>query len=121
MQTSQPGLAPIQWRKEPGFDARNRVLVTVDVRKLDNAWKREGVGLYIPSGGGGGEIAGRRAAFSEYLKSGKPVNTPVVNVQKDGSVRFANGRHRFSVLRDMGYHRVAVSVPRSQAARLRAL
>lgn len=87
--------------------------VVVSAAALDGAWSRD-EGYYIPPGGGGAEIAGRRDRFARFLDSGQPVEAPKAVLSGD-AVALDDGRHRFSVLRDMGIDRVAVTVPAEQA------
>ena len=91
-------------------------LITVRVDKLDKGWKLDD-GYIGP--GGAGEIKGRRKRFSEFLKTGKPIEAPEVTVTKSGQVIFTNGRHRTSVLRDRGQKTIVIAVPKGQAERIR--
>lgn len=95
-------------------------MVKVNVSKLDRAWARD-EGFYIPRGGGGAEIGGRRAGFERFLKSNRSVQASTVSVDKRGVVSFVDGRHRFSVLRDRGKRSVYVAVPRGQERRIKSL
>lgn len=97
---------------------RLRVLVEVDVGKLDAAWAQD-VNFHIPTGGGGAEIAGRRANFAAFLAKRVAVEAPGVHLDKYGNVYFRDGRHRFSVLRDRGARRVVIAVDRGQAKKFR--
>lgn len=88
--------------------------IMVDTAKLENAWK-DIDDEYIPPGGGGNEIGGRRANFKAFLAKGKPVESSRVTFGPDGKLSFIDGRHRFSVLRDMGVKKVGLTVPKAQA------
>lgn len=112
----EKGLPPVQYVKAPRD--RNKVLVKVDVAKLNDAWKKD-KGYYIPRGGGGAAVPGKREGVREYLKKGKPLEAPSVNVDRHGTASFNDGRHRFSVLRDKGYKQVYVAVDRKDAARVK--
>jgi hypothetical protein len=103
---------PHRGAKSPGYTT-----LMVDPQKLDAAWQKD-EGFHVPPGGGGAEIRGRRAAFERFLATGAPVEAPKVNLAGE-AVAFDDGRHRFSVLRDAGIDRVAVTVPASQAAEFR--
>ncbi len=106
----------VKFEPDPGsIDRRRYATVVADVGKLDKGWADD-KGFYIPAGGGGAEIAGRRAGVEDFLKEGKPVHQPRVALGPDGRPVFNDGRHRFSVLRDKGHGRVPVTVPRGQAA-----
>lgn len=109
----------------PHDSARGRssryATVLVDVTKIDTAWRDTDPKFYIPPGGGGAEIPGRRDRFTEFLTKGRPVEASKVYVGKAGDVSFEDGRHRFSVLRDSGAKLVAVTVPRSSAERVKRM
>lgn len=87
--------------------------IMVDPAKLDEAWKKQDT--YIPAGGGGAEMAGKRNSFQEFLATRKAIESSKSFINKDGSVDFEDGRHRFSVLRDRGVSRVGMTVPEDQA------
>jgi hypothetical protein len=93
----------------------NLEVVEVSVSKLDALWK-ENKSFYIPKGGGGAEIKGRRQEFREFRKKDKPIEMSQVHVRKDGSFGFADGRHRFSVFRDEGRKTILVTTERGAAA-----
>jgi len=99
---------------------RRRAVVLVDVARLDAAWSRDR-GYYIPPGGGGAEIAGRRVDFRHFLASGRAIEPPRIVIDEDGTVSFLDGRHRFSVLRDLGVRTIPVIVERRSARRAQAL
>jgi tRNA nucleotidyltransferase (CCA-adding enzyme) len=91
-------------------------VVLVDVSKFDAEWSKD-EGFYISSSGKN-EISNRREKFQEFLKTGKPIIMPSVSVRDIGSrglIGFTNGRHRFAVLRDMGFTEIPVSVDAKSA------
>ena len=99
-------------------EARHETTVMVDVKALDGAWVKDG-GYYIPPGGGGGEIGGRRHHFAAFLQKGEPIQASKVTVDPEtGIAAFTDGRHRFSVLRDMGVERVAITIPKDDLRKL---
>lgn len=100
-----------------GGGAGGYATVEVDPKKLDAAWSKD-AGYYVPPGGGGAEVPGRRDRVTEFLKTGEPLEAPYAVLSGD-AVSFGDGRHRFSVLRDGGADRVAVTVPESQAGEFR--
>lgn len=117
-ETGPPGVEFTRHEKS----GRGEVLVMVDPARLDAAYARGHPDYYIPRGGGGGEIKGRRAEFERFLAKGKPIQASRVTYDPDeGSVDFIDGRHRFSVLRDLGVRAVGVMVPRKQADTFREL
>lgn len=102
--------------RSPNAAANGEVVVLADVNKLDRAWSQDR-GFYIPPGGGGAEIGGRREDFRAFQRGGKPIEMPRVTVGRDGSVSFIDGRHRTSELRDQGVKVIPVTVDRSEAKR----
>lgn len=105
--------------------SKDTVVIVVDVEKLDKLWKKYSPDLYIPEGGGGAEIGGRRDEFERFLEEdpNRPIEMPRVAVLPANSryndsdepiVGFANGRHRFSIMRDKkGKKAIAIQVDRS--------
>jgi hypothetical protein len=93
----------------------------VDVAALNAAWRADAASYYIshdpPQGTYDGgdqapEIAGRRARFLEWLRgfgTRDAMEASMVSYTRYG-VDFTDGRHRFSVLRDLGIDRVPVTV-----------
>jgi hypothetical protein len=101
-------------------DRGTYVLVTVDVAKVDLAWQpiRE---HYIGLDGSGAKIE-RLEGFSRWLNKNpaKPIWASTLYLSDERNwVHFHDGRHRFAVLRDLGYRTVRVAVPRRQAAQFR--
>ena len=80
---------------------QGRALTWVDTAKFDAAFQNSKE-YYIGAGGTGNTIRNRYAAFKEFMTTGVPIEVSTVTVNKDGSVSFDNGRHRYSVLRDGG-------------------
>lgn len=97
--------------------------VLVDVAKFDADWQAD-EGFAIPPGGGGAEIIGRRRDFARFLERaierGTTVDVPEVYATADGLPRVEDGRHRFSLLRDMGLRHLPVAVPRADAETIAA-
>jgi hypothetical protein len=101
-------------------DRPSHRLVTVDVVKLDRAWKPTG-DHYIDLDGHGANI-GRLERFEGWLTEnpGKAIEASTVYLSDERNwVWFHDGRHRFAVLRDLGYRTIKVAVRRGQAARFR--
>lgn len=88
----------------------NAVTLYLDVDKVDEMLKKSDPDRYITRGGGGAEIGGRREGFEDFLREGKQVEQPFAVFDKAGGLSIDDGRHRFAVLRDMGYKSVPVSV-----------
>jgi SPP1 gp7 family putative phage head morphogenesis protein len=74
--------------------------VELDIDELDAMWAKDAQ-FYIPRGGGGAEMAGRLEGNVKYFKTGKPIEMPLVHIDKDGVLSFTDGRHRVTVLRDI--------------------
>jgi hypothetical protein len=113
--TELPDGRKVKWVPDPIANPRANVTILIDPRKMDADWAKDR-NFYIPPGGGGAEIGGRRSGFEEFLRKGTPVQAPKVELGADGLPTFVNGRHRFSVVRDLGATEVAVTIPRSQVA-----
>ena len=103
------GLAFVQeyWDHKSGM-----VPVLADVAKVDAAWKLDS-SAYVGPGGTENAIRTRYPDFQQWLKehAQTPIIMPHIGVYK-GTLLFGNGRHRFSVLRDMGIKKIWVSVCR---------
>lgn len=91
--------------------------VLVDVEKVDAAWKK-GDQQHISPGGKGG-VSGRYERFGEFWDDGNVVIAPLLNVRKNGTVEFNNGRHRFAYLRDHGFKQIPVSMDEEDLQRAR--
>src|SRR5262245_46607348 len=83
-----------------------RILLMVDARALDDAWRESAAHIkdhYIPPGGGGAEIVGRRQGFLDFLATGRRVEASrVAFTNPGGFLGFEDGRPRFRVLCDLG-------------------
>lgn len=95
-------------------------LVLVDPAAFDKAWSKDR-SLYIPPGGGGAEIEGRRSGVLTFLATGAALEASFVELTEDGTPGFTDGRHRYSVLRDEGADAIALTVPAEQADEFRRL
>lgn len=81
--------------------------VWVNINKVDKMWQNDD--LYIGKGGKNG-IGNRYERFGEWLsQSDEPVKAPSIYIDDD-TIRFNNGRHRFSWFRDHGYESMPVSM-----------
>jgi len=113
-----PGGQPVTFRPHSkSLDRDVQVIVPVD--RVDAAWK--GDSGYVPPGGGGTAVPGRREGFERFLTSGRPVESPLATIGDDGVLSFTDGRSRFSVLRDGGAKAVALTIPESQLPRFQSL
>ena len=76
--------------------------------------------LYFPPNGE--SRIGRRQEFVDFVDTGADVESPFVFIGEDSTglnVRFMNGRHRFSVLRDAGAQRINVTMGQTSVNRLK--
>lgn len=112
--------AGIRYTRDPAD--KRKVVVVVDVAKLDQVWAND-AGDYIPPGGGGAEMKGKRPGFVQWRTNNpdEPIEMPnlAIPFSRDDVVRFGNGRHRFSVLRDQGVQKIPVLVDPKEAERFR--
>jgi hypothetical protein len=92
-------------------------VVIVDTLIFEAAWAHDD-DYYVGKGGHGSKSAkpAKYRRFSEWLESTggrKPIEMPEVSLGRgryNGVPQFTNGRHRFAVLRDMGYEKLPISV-----------
>lgn len=89
----------------------DEVTIMADPHKVDQSFAKD-AGYYIAPGGAGA-IHGRREGVEAFMKKGEPLQASRT-VMHEGEISFTDGRHRFSVLRDKGADKVALTVPREQ-------
>lgn len=97
--------------------------VVISIEALDAAWEAEGLGYYIPPGGGE-EKQKYKNAMAFLLRAADekiPVEMPRVAVGEDGSVGFTDGRHRFAAMRDMAQEKMPVSIAKGFVAFVKRL
>ena len=83
-------------------------LVKVDSNVFDKAFSKT-TWQYVGEGGEGG-IEGRYKKFAEFIKDAKSIEAPNVSVDKNGSIIFGDGRHRYAYLRDSGVKNIPLSM-----------
>ena len=90
--------------------------IHVDPRKLDADWSKD-ADYYVPKEGRNPNSEQKYQRFLEFARSGRPVEIPRVSLGPDAErpVSFADGRHRFAVLRDQGEAAIPVQVPAENA------
>jgi len=99
----------IRWVKGWRAAGSKFPLVRVRMALLDHLWR--GSPMYLAPGDQG--IGNRAEKLRVYLGAGPgphELDAPE-GVFGDGSVGFIDGRHRVSVLRDLGVREIAVAVP----------
>lgn len=105
--------SPLTFTRDRSSKTNGYKLVRVRVDDFDRAWSRN-TDLYIQPGGRG-EIAGRREGFQRFMQKGEPIEASRINYNsRTGVIDFGDGRHRFSVLRDLGLKEIPVAVDPSQ-------
>ena len=87
---------------------KNNQIVKVNVNAFDDAFSKT-QWQYIGESGKGG-IGNRYKNFGEFIKNAKSIEAPNVAVNKDGSIVFGDGRHRYAYLRDAGVANIPLSM-----------
>lgn len=98
---------------DPYDKAKDNFLLDINVDKFEELFKKtpQYVGRYGERG-----IDTRYGDFIKYIDTGLPIHASKVIVEeKDGEVEvsFIDGRHRYSVMRDMGFDKIPVSLDES--------
>jgi len=110
-------LPPLKFTQPSDRKLDDYELVWVDTQKLDREWSKD-KHLYLAPGDKTNHIGDRYARFTKWRQDNPdtPVEAPIVSWSDNagGEAHFTNGRHRFSVLRDQGYPKVQIMVPKSQ-------
>lgn len=96
-------------------------LVTVDVAKLNRAWRHPNTN-YIDHDGSGATTE-KMAFWKRWLdeRPDRSMEAPTVHLSDSNRISFYDGRHRFAVLRDRGYRVIKVAVDRRQTNSMRRL
>jgi len=82
-------------------------LYEVDVDKVDKAWRNGPEDFYLMKG----YDDHRRQRFMGWKeKENLPIEVPEVYIDGKGALHFSNGRHRFSVIREMGKNKTVMNV-----------
>ena len=105
-------------RGNPGYTT-----VVVDVAKV-NADLALSPGQYVGPGGTGAAIGGRYKEFQRFLararEKGIAIEQPRMYLAADtGLIDIGDGRHRFTVFRDLGATWLPVTVRKSEATEIR--
>ncbi len=90
----------------------NLQLVSVDVEKIDKLFQKN-EDVYITPGGKKGTISNRYQGVIDYLKTGRDIDATQANLfERNGELVFSiiDGRHRFSVMRDMGMKKIKLAM-----------
>jgi hypothetical protein len=113
-------LSDLQFVLSPSAASAGHKMVYIDVNKFDPLFSKE-TDFYIGKGGSGESIGNRYDRFKEFLKEGIPIEVSQVSINEDMQVGFGNGRHRYAVLRDMGFQRIPVSMSDESIERAKKL
>lgn len=88
------------------------ILTEVSVEKLDKELKKQR-DMYVGYKGANGS-GYRYDRFKRYLSTGQPINATSISLRRehDGTIStiVKDGRHRFAVLRDMGFQKLPISI-----------
>jgi hypothetical protein len=120
-----PSRSRIFWSSGGLFDLqpeRDIEVVTVEVAKIESAWR--GVyGCYISPGGGAWANGSKYQRARSWLTSQSEVWVPLLLMRAlvPGVFSFSDGRHTFAALRDLGFQAIQVGVPRDCATTARQL
>jgi hypothetical protein len=95
------------------------VLVTLDVAKLDKAWRYN----RVPEGGGSDQDTKfQYEGVNRWIGLGKKVELWATTVTREDdeedALCFVEGRHSFAVLRDLGYATIEAWVSKDEADEL---
>jgi len=85
-------------------------LVNINVDEFDRLFQNN-KDQYIGKSGTLNAVKGRYQGFLDFLREGKQIEAPTINFNEEfNQIEFTNGRHRYSVLRDMGMKIMPVSI-----------
>jgi hypothetical protein len=93
------------------------VLIEVSVEKLFNIWKATYNGKLFLNGDGGAEKIAKLNRVTAWLIDCDEVWAPIIDLRVDDPTRlfFADGRHTFTALKNLGYIRIDIVVPKTKA------
>jgi hypothetical protein len=99
---------------------QKRRLVQVCPQKVEQAFQKSYsyVGRYGANPRGEEALKDSRKRFLScltFIKTGNPLLITCANLEKDGAVRFTDGKHRFCAYRDLGLRAIPLLVPAEQA------
>jgi hypothetical protein len=90
--------------------ARGDKLVSVNVAAFDKAFAKD-AGFYLDAKGSN-RIGQRYDRVKEFIKTSHTIEASQVTVDKEGHVRFTDGRHRYAALRDSGATKIPLAMDR---------
>ena len=83
-------------------------LANVNVAQFEESFQGSPSFYVGPQGEGG--IKGRYERFAKFQKTAESIEAPSVAVDKNGSVTFGNGRHRYAFMRDNGAQQMPMAM-----------
>ena len=98
------------------------VPILLDIKKIEELFKKDQG--YIGLGKEGKH--GARENMLSFLKTNQPIEMPILGLSLDDysavkRVEFTNGRHRFAVLRDMGFKKIWAMISSFQLEEVKKL
>lgn len=104
-------------------DSSGCTLRRTDVKKLDDELKKDADRYIGINGINGSQIRYNR--FKNYLRTNQQIEAPLVYLEKTGegkiSTHVYDGRHRISVLRDMGMSHIPIAMTEESASLAREI
>jgi hypothetical protein len=91
--------------------ATGEPLYEVNLVKLDKEWGCSNNPFYLELLGDRGKR--KVTQIKDILAHNAPLDTPEINISKDGKVSFTDGRHRFFVLKSMAKKTIIVTISES--------
>jgi len=71
----------------------------LNIEKINNSWKKSTLYLLSPDL----KNDKRYLKVKNYVLNGELTKPPTIDLKDNGDIEFKDGRHRFSILRDLGY------------------
>jgi hypothetical protein len=94
---------------DPAFRSAYNTIIWVNPNIFDKLFSKN-KDFYVGAGGEN-EISGRYNRFKKFLKENTDIKLSAVYITERGEVNFANGRHRYAVMRDMGIPKIPIAIP----------
>jgi hypothetical protein len=113
-----PASLGLSFTPSPAAKSQKATTVKVDVARFNEGWRLDMD--YVPPGGREDQkqkYVNAVAFVQKAQAEGITVEQPRTTVDPDGTVTFADGRHRFAAMRDLGASVVPVSVDKRDANR----
>ena len=82
-----------------GDELMKRTIIMLNIKKINNSWKKSTLYLSSPDL----KNDKRYLKVKTFLLNGELIKPPTIDLKDNGDIKFEDGRHRFSILRDLGY------------------